>query len=206
MILGIETATEICSAAFVRNGKIIAERSVHEKNIHSEHLLVLIDELMKSASISKKEITAIAVSIGPGSFTGLRIGLSTAKGFALALNIPLIAVPTLDGIAEAYRLMNTGTGTEKFYALIDAKRNEAFHALYSVVTNEITRQSEYSITIKDEILQQAQLSHAIVQQPMISAVAVAMLGERRRKEFEVSDFSHLEPLYLRDFVATTPKK
>lgn len=205
MILGIETATEICSTALVHEGTVVNEMSLTEKNIHSEKLLMLIDRMLHHSSISKKAIDAVAVSIGPGSFTGLRIGLSTAKGFALALGIPLIAVPTLDGIAESYRRMLKKDDPKKFCAMIDAKRNEAYFAFYSIA-NEIQRDSEFSIASKSGVEKEAQMREAATEQPPLSAVSVALLGERRQKEFIVSDFSLLEPLYLRDFVATTPKK
>ncbi len=203
MILGIETATEVCSTALVHEGKVVMERSLNEKNIHSERLLMMIDDVLTKASCPVKNLQAIAVSIGPGSFTGLRIGLSTAKGLALSCNIPLLAVPTLDGIAESYRV--TSEKGEKFCAMIDAKRNEVFYAFYSI-QEDARRESGYSIAERDSIIQQAQSRDAIVKQPKVSASSIAMLGEQRLKEFIVSDFSHLEPLYLRDFVTTTPKK
>lgn len=205
MILGIETATEVCGAALVHDVTVVDERTLTERNIHSERLLMIIDEVLTRASLSVKNLDAIAVSIGPGSFTGLRIGLSIAKGLALACDKPLIAVPTLDGIAESYRRTVDTTESRKFCALIDAKRNESFYAFYSI-EKEIHRESEFSIDVKEIILQSAQDRQAVVEQPKINAASIAQLGERRQKEFIVSDFSHLEPLYLRDFITTTPKK
>ncbi|MBI2428779.1 MAG: tRNA (adenosine(37)-N6)-threonylcarbamoyltransferase complex dimerization subunit type 1 TsaB [Ignavibacteriales bacterium] len=205
MILGIETATEVCSAALVHQGTVLGERSLYEKNIHSERLLMIIDEVLIGASFSAKNLDAIAVSIGPGSFTGLRIGLSIAKGLALACDTPLLAVPTLDGIAESYRLSIKKDQAKFFCAMIDAKRDEAFYAFYAV-ENESRRESEFSIALKEIILQDAHIRHAVTEQPKISAASIALLGEHRQKEFIVSDFSHCEPLYLRDFVVTTPKK
>ena len=206
MILAIETATEICSAALVHQSSVISVHSLQEKNIHSEQLMILIDEVLKEASESVKKIDAIAVSIGPGSFTGLRIGLSTAKGLALSLERSIIAVPTLDGIAEQFRLENKNAGVKNFCSLIDAKRNEAFYAFYSIAENDISRESEFSIKLKEEIVAEAEQHGAEVKQPQISASAIGLIAERRRKELEVSDFSYLEPLYLREFVTTVPKK
>jgi len=204
MILGIETATDVCSTALAHNGKIVGEQSVAEKNIHSEKLLLLIDQLLRESMLSKKELRAIAVSIGPGSFTGLRIGLSTAKGLAVALNIPVLAVPTLDAIAESFRRTTAKRDDLMFCATIDAKRNEAYYAFYSI-GDDVRRLSEFSIASKAVIATEAQLKGATIDQPTISASSVALLAERRENEFMVSDFSLLEPLYLRDFVATTPK-
>jgi tRNA threonylcarbamoyladenosine biosynthesis protein TsaB len=206
MILGIETATEVCSAALVRGTEILAERSVNEKNIHSERLLTLIDELLKETGHSMQEIDGIAVSIGPGSFTGLRIGLSTAKGLAMACTIPIYAVPTLDGVAELFRRKNTVGTDVKFYSMVDAKRNESFFAQYDITAEGIRRNTPDAIRLKDEIIAEAQNHKAITVQPGVSAVSIALLAEKNGKQYEVSDFSQLEPSYLRDFVATTPRK
>lgn len=206
MILAIETATEVCSTALVHSGMVMGEHSIHEKNIHSERLLLLIDDLLKSTHVKNGQLEAIAISIGPGSFTGLRIGLSTAKGLALALDIPIIAVPTLDGIAESYRQSRSAKAVENFCALIDAKREEAFYAFYSISENEIVLQSEYAIKSKEEIQNEGLSHNSIIDQPSINAASIGILAERKKKEFELSDFLYLEPMYLRDFVATLPKK
>lgn len=206
MILAIETATEVCSAAVVRRGIVVAVRSLHEKNIHSERLLSLIDDVITAAGTGRNGIEAVAVSIGPGSFTGLRIGLSAAKGLALALDIPLIAVPTLDGIAESFRRSHSDSVPAQFCAMIDAKRDEAFYAVYTILHDDIQRTSDYAITLKREILDEAAGKNARIEQPEISAASVGLLGERKKHEFLLNDFSTAEPLYLRDFVATLPKQ
>jgi tRNA threonylcarbamoyladenosine biosynthesis protein TsaB len=131
MILSIETATELCGTALIHKGECIVQKSVAEKNIHSERLLVLIDEVLKQAQIEVKALDGIAVSIGPGSFTGLRIGLSAAKGLAYAQSLPLLAVPTLDSIAEEAVRMNAAKEGDVICALIDAKRDEAYYAFYT---------------------------------------------------------------------------
>jgi tRNA threonylcarbamoyladenosine biosynthesis protein TsaB len=206
MILAIETATNVCSVALVHKSQILFSKSLHEKNVHSEQLMVLIDELMMKTETAKTALDAIAVSIGPGSFTGLRIGLSTAKGLAYAIDRPIISIPTLDGIAEAYRSSFSHVESQNFCAMIDAKRNEAFYALYSIMENDINRISDYSIKLKDEIIKEAEKRNAKIRQPEISASSVGLLAERCKDVYTVSDFSFLEPLYLRDFVATLPKK
>ncbi|MDP1676897.1 MAG: tRNA (adenosine(37)-N6)-threonylcarbamoyltransferase complex dimerization subunit type 1 TsaB [Bacteroidota bacterium] len=206
MILAIETATEVCSTALVHNGVLLGERSLKEKNIHSERLLLLVDEVLKSAQVKNNQLEAIAVSIGPGSFTGLRIGISTAKGLALALDIPIIAVPTLDGIAESYRRSRLTKENENFCSLIEAKREEAFFAFFLITQNDIILQSEYAIKLKEEIMIEGKSRNSIIDQPSINASSIGFLAERKKKEFELSDFLYLEPLYLRDFVATLPKK
>jgi tRNA threonylcarbamoyladenosine biosynthesis protein TsaB len=206
MILAIETATEVCSTALVHQNKVLSKRSVREKNIHSERLLMLIEDVLQESRVQKQQVECIAVSIGPGSFTGLRIGLSTAKGLALALHLPILAIPTLDGIAESFRLSHRTIGEENFCSLIDAKRDEAFYAFYSITKNNIERRSDFSIKLKADIISEAKDQNASIAQPDISAGAVGLLADREREKFIVSDFSYLEPLYLRDFVATLPKK
>jgi len=206
MILGIETATEVCSTSLIHNATVLAVRTVKEKNIHSERLMTFIDEVLKESGCTLAELDAIAVSIGPGSFTGLRIGVSTAKGLAMARNLSIVAVPTLDAVAEGFRLAKNDKATATFCSMIDAKRQEAFSCFYSVDEHDIQRISEYVIDSKEAIEKNAVVKNAVLVQPEVSAVPVALLAERRRKEFDVSDISHLEPLYLRDFIATTAKK
>lgn len=132
MILSIETATELCGTALVHRGECVAQRIVAEKNIHSERLMVLIDEILKETNVGVASLDGIAISIGPGSFTGLRIGLSAAKGLAYACSLPLLAVPTLDSIAEEAVRVNAAADGDILCALIDAKRDEAYYAFYEV--------------------------------------------------------------------------
>lgn len=97
-LLGIETSTAACGVAVVSDGGMNVERSIVEAHIHSEKLLTLVRTVLGEAKIGLNEIDAVAVSIGPGSFTGLRIGLSSAKGLCYALEKPLLTVPTFDAI------------------------------------------------------------------------------------------------------------
>ncbi len=134
MILSIETATELCGVALVDNQRCLGERIVVEKNIHSERLMVLVDEVLREAGVPVASLDGVAVSIGPGSFTGLRIGLSAAKGLAYARSLPILAVPTLDAIAyEAARVGRDSSrpaDAELICAVVDAKRDEAYFAFY----------------------------------------------------------------------------
>lgn len=205
MILAIETATETCSTALVRDGSVLSHRSVHEKNIHSERLLTLIDEVITESAAARSALTAIAVSIGPGSFTGLRIGLSAAKGLAMALDVPIIAVPTLDGIAEAHRLARQPADGARFCALVDAKREESYFAFYTFSSGDFIRDTAFSITLRSSVIQDAAGLNAVTVQPDLSAAAVGLLAWRRRSEYLLPDHTTAEPLYLRDFVATLPK-
>lgn len=125
-ILNIETATKNCSVALAKNGKTIAMREIAEEGYsHAEKLHVFIEELMVQNNISFKELNAVAVSQGPGSYTGLRIGISSAKGLCFALNIPLIAIDTLQSLAAQIKITQG-----IIIPMIDARRMEVFSATY----------------------------------------------------------------------------
>ncbi|HAL81813.1 MAG TPA: tRNA (adenosine(37)-N6)-threonylcarbamoyltransferase complex dimerization subunit type 1 TsaB, partial [Mucilaginibacter sp.] len=99
MILQIETATASCSVALAKDGNVLAFKQVNERNIHAEVITLFIEELIVSSGINYNDLDAVAVSCGPGSYTGLRIGVSTAKGLCFALDKPLIAIETLEAMA-----------------------------------------------------------------------------------------------------------
>ena len=100
MILSIETSTDVCSVAIHKQGQLVADRQSSEAYSHAEKLTPLIDEILVDNNIKRGELTAVAVSAGPGSYTGLRIGTSTAKGLCYALEIPLITISTLESMLE----------------------------------------------------------------------------------------------------------
>lgn len=126
-ILGIDSSGLVASAALLCEDILVGEYTIHNKKTHSQTLLPMIETMLKMADFSVKELDAIAVAAGPGSFTGLRIGASTAKGLGQALSVPLIAVPTLEGLA--YNLMGADA---LVCAMMDARRNQAYYAIYKV--------------------------------------------------------------------------
>lgn len=222
MILAIETATDVCGVALVENQNVVAQLAHTEKYTHSEKLLPMIDEVLRRASLSAKYLNAIAVSIGPGSFTGLRIGLSTAKGLALSLGISVIAVPTLDALAYAFFRTKEGASAAVVCPMIDAKRDEAFFCFYRIDAAGVSRQSEYAIALKSKIVKLAPPSVVFVGDgaskmrasqefatsrqfnPSIvcSAESVGLVAESAGVKLSPEEFSRLEPLYLREFIAT----
>ena len=130
MILHIETATDVCSVVLANNGKVVASRESAADRSHASVLAVFIDEVMKEANVAFKDLLAVAVSKGPGSYTGLRIGVSTAKGICYAMNIPLIAVNTLQAMSSAYLLQFPDTpSTKMLLPMIDARRMEVYGAV-----------------------------------------------------------------------------
>jgi tRNA threonylcarbamoyladenosine biosynthesis protein TsaB len=145
-ILCLETSTSVCSVALVRDGKLL---SCHEENkgfSHAEKLTIFIEQVVSEAGISLAELDAVAVSSGPGSYTGLRIGVSTAKGLCYALDKPLIGIPSLEAIAAgAIQKLQLNSGTYARHAasecivipVIDARRMEVYCAIYDRELNEI---------------------------------------------------------------------
>ncbi len=122
LILCIETATRLCSVALGRDGVLLAERGLEsDKHIHAEKLNVFIAEAMEEAGVSMRELDAVAVGIGPGSYTGLRIGLSAAKGLCFALGIPIIGIGTLGTLVTA-----SSRRAPRMLPMIDARRMEVF--------------------------------------------------------------------------------
>jgi tRNA threonylcarbamoyladenosine biosynthesis protein TsaB len=146
IILGIDTSSSLCSAGLADGEQkviLIGQCSVNLRHAHSEKIMTLIDHLLQESGIGKKEINAIAVSIGPGSFTGLRIGLSVAKGLSFALDVPVVGVPTLDILSEKIKFLD-----EKVDVAITSRKNEFYHGSYL----RGVRQSECTIATTDEII------------------------------------------------------
>jgi tRNA threonylcarbamoyladenosine biosynthesis protein TsaB len=126
LILHLETATAVCSAALGQDGELVAIEESGEGLVHGEMLAVYIDRVLRRAQMTPRELDAVAVSMGPGSYTGLRVGLSTAKGMCFALGIPLIAIPTLEALALALQAEVPGRWQ---LAALDARRQEVYALL-----------------------------------------------------------------------------
>ncbi|HEX8378264.1 MAG TPA: tRNA (adenosine(37)-N6)-threonylcarbamoyltransferase complex dimerization subunit type 1 TsaB, partial [Pedobacter sp.] len=118
------------------NGETISLKEVNERNAHASNLTLFIEEVMLSAGKTMPDLDAVAVSMGPGSYTGLRIGVSTAKGLCYGLDIPLIAINTLEAMAYGYRMIDTSE-SKLFCPMIDARRMEVYSAVYNSNLNEL---------------------------------------------------------------------
>ncbi|MGI6308643.1 MAG: tRNA (adenosine(37)-N6)-threonylcarbamoyltransferase complex dimerization subunit type 1 TsaB [Dethiobacteria bacterium] len=125
LLLALDTATRVCSVALGDGRKILAEYLLNVKRTHSQDLLPLIVSLLKNSGTHKSQLKGLAVNIGPGSFTGIRIGIATAKGFCQGLNIPAVGVMALDALAEAYAFCPA-----LICPILDARRNQLYTALY----------------------------------------------------------------------------
>ena len=222
MILCIETATKICSVALCHNGDLIEKKESSEEKSHSTLLTVFIEDILKSAGLKATSLDAVAVSKGPGSYTGLRIGVSAAKGIAYAAEIPLIAVPTTELMYHGGR----AKGEYDYYCpMIDARRMEVYTAVYDKKGNEIKgisaeliRENTFADLLdRGTVLffgDGAQKCSKIVNHPSaffdesfrISSEYMCRpaLEAFNNKKFE--DVAYFEPFYLKDFIATIPKK
>jgi len=129
-LLALETATNTCGAALLVDGSVVAEAHVHRPRVHARYLTPLVESVVERGDISMQELTAVAVSMGPGSYTGLRIGVSTAKGFAMATGAPLVGVPTLEALAAT--VLPYADEEDLICALLDARRDEVYAAAYRV--------------------------------------------------------------------------
>ena len=224
LILNIETATQHCSVGLADHGKIIAIRESNEKNIHASKVTVFTDEVCREAGIGMKDLDAIAVSMGPGSYTGLRIGVSTAKGFCYALEIPLLAVPTLQSMALKVSMLSDYPEDMLFCPMIDARRMEVYTALFDR-DNRPVKDTE-ALIMDDNSFEEALKGHEIIYfgdgaekgrdlldpkgmkfldgiQPSADGIAIISYDKFRKGQTE--DLAYFEPFYLKDFIAGPPK-
>ncbi|HID95818.1 MAG TPA: tRNA (adenosine(37)-N6)-threonylcarbamoyltransferase complex dimerization subunit type 1 TsaB [Candidatus Latescibacteria bacterium] len=215
-VLGIETTTMTGSVAVVTDSVVAASYLWNVRSVHSERLMVAIERVLSDASIELGGLDGVAVSIGPGSFTGLRIGLSTAKGLCLAAELSLVPVPTLDALAS--RLLFC---THQVCPMLDARKKQVYACLYDVQNGETRRLSEpvaispvallkgisrttvflgngaslYREQIVKALGERASFAPAELNHP--DAATVARLGISRLQRGEKVDPESLEPMYLR---------
>ena len=146
IVLGIETATKVCGVGLVNDRDIIADYQIHRNTIHAERLAEAVAGVLRDADIDRHELDGIAVSIGPGSFTGLRIGLGLAKGMAYGLNKPLIAVPTMEGLVA-----KIDGWCDRVCVMLHARKGEIFQGLFSRKEDRWVLHEDYQIVPEEEI-------------------------------------------------------
>lgn len=139
-LLALETATDTCSVALLRENRIVAEVHLHRPRVHSERLTPLVEDVLRHGGSEEKALDAVAVSMGPGSYTGLRIGVSTAKGWATATGADLIGVPTLD--AYAAQLRSVVEPGDVVCALLDARRDEVYAGAFRGTNDGLVSHAE----------------------------------------------------------------
>lgn len=223
LILNIETATKNCSVALSKDGTIIASKELNDGNYsHSENLHVFIDDILKEVGKSTSDLEAVALSKGPGSYTGLRIGAASAKGFCYALDIPLIAVNTLKVMAAK---VNVDYPSSTLISLLDARRMEVYSCIFDSDLNELRAtqaeiidensfsgflQEDKCVLFGDgaekckELVKSSNITY--VDGVFPSAKQLVLLAEEAYKNKQFEDMAYFEPYYLKDFVATTPKR
>lgn len=229
-ILHIETATTVCSVAISSNGKVLALREVNNGYTHSENLTVFINEVCEEAGIKLDSIDAVSISKGPGSYTGLRIGVSSAKGLCFGLDKPLIAVDTLQQMALAVsskiknseiNLPNTDYGKILLCPMIDARRMEVYCALFNLDNKRvkdtaavIVDESSFKEWLADhtlvffgdgaskcEAVLKANKNAVFIDGQFPSAEFSVALAEEAFKKRKFEDTAYFEPFYLKDFVS-----
>jgi len=171
-ILGIETATWTASVGVTRDGHPVAERTQHSESSHAPTILLLIDDALRAAGIAVADLGAIAVSTGPGSFTGLRIGLSTAKGLAYACKTPIVAVPTLTALARA-----AGPREGPVCPVLDARKGEVYAACFRWCDGRLEQ------TAAERTIAPAQLARLVTPPCTLIGDAVDVYGEVLRRLF-----------------------
>jgi len=224
IILHIETSTNICSIAVSENGQCLFSKSDSEGMNHAALLSVFIAEAMEFLKSTSKKPDAVAVSSGPGSYTGLRIGVSTAKGLCYGLDIPLIAVSTLEVLtANALQITDT-TANSLFCPMIDARRMEVYAAIYNqegIIQREISAdiidENSYSEILESHIVYffgngaekcKTTLTHPnarFIDGMYPLAENMIILAEKAYNENKFVDVAYFEPFYLKEFYTTAAK-
>lgn len=221
VLLNIETTTKNCSVSIANNGKIVAMKELNNGNYsHAEVLHPFIEDILKEAGMLIGELEGVAVSKGPGSYTGLRIGVSAAKGLSFALNIPLISIDTLHSLSHA---ITVEAGT--IVPMLDARRMEVYAAVFDKTHKQIR-------TIEAEIIEDSSFSEYLalgkvyflgdgaqkcketithknaifVSDKFPSSEQMAVLSHEKFIRKETEDLAYFEPFYLKDFIVIPEKK
>ncbi|MCY1721815.1 tRNA (adenosine(37)-N6)-threonylcarbamoyltransferase complex dimerization subunit type 1 TsaB [Prolixibacteraceae bacterium Z1-6] len=230
IILNIETSTEVCSVSLAENGKTLFQKESNDGLKHSELLTVFIQDIFKENNFEWSKVDAVAVSKGPGSYTGLRIGVSVAKGLCYGLDKPLIGIGSIEVMG-----VHAAKNSSEFYAnekndellfcpMIDARRMEVYTALYNSdgeqilpVSAEIIDENSFADYLEDKKIlffgngaekckEKIIHENALFLGPsQTSARFMRNLSESKYNKKEFEDVAYFEPFYLKDFVATIPK-
>jgi tRNA threonylcarbamoyladenosine biosynthesis protein TsaB len=221
LILSLETSTSVCSVALHNNEKLLAAVEIHKDQSHASKLAPLIDQVLTLADVDRKDLGAVAVTAGPGSYTGLRIGTSTAKGLCMALNIPLVSVGTLEVMAVS--LQGTLLPDALLCPMIDARRMEVYCQLFTSSHKQIT---DVEAKVIDGESFQSELknrkiiffgngapkcktvlidSNAFFIDDIIpSATALGTLAYKKYQQGKMENLVTFEPFYLKEFMIKTP--
>ena len=226
-MLGIDSSTQVNTIALLQDGKLLCETVLNTNKNHSQRLMPMIDILLKEAGLTVEDLDGVAVSSGPGSFTGLRIGMTTAKALAWSLGKPIVGIPSLDGIA-----FNAQGVTGTICPILNARRNQVYTAIYKMDKGELERISDYMAIEPAELVMKLQNHTQITMlgdgiEEFISifteslgdklaipssanrlprASHIAYLGWKRLLKGEEDDVINLTPLYIRKADAEMDKQ
>ncbi len=216
LILSVDTSTKVCSVALHKDGELLANQNVYLPNSHSAYLTLIVEQLIKQSGVSFDEIDAYAVGMGPGSYTGLRIGVSTIKGYCYAKDKPLIAVNSLESMAKSVEVV--ANSDVVLCPMIDARRMEVY-CLF-------TKNGEVIIETNNEIIEEGTFSELLDQQKVLffgdgaekckatlthknaqfvdgissNASGVGVIATEKYKNKEFEDVAYFEPFYLKEFL------
>lgn len=223
MILNIETSAKICSASLCQNIDTVFSRESEGEMEHSTHLAPFVKECMEYLKTRGEKLDAVAVSIGPGSYTGLRIGLSLAKGLCFSEGLPLIGIPTLEILAvkALFKSMNSN-GSELFVPMIDARRMEVYTAVYDASLHQVLEPQamildensfaqfgDKKLIFIGDCVEKARnrIKGRNAEWIQTSPLAMDMnaLSEKALRERNFIDIAYSTPFYIKNFQATTPK-
>lgn len=226
-ILQIDTSTPVCSVALSCDGISLAQADAGQSNMHAQQLTLLCKQLLDQQGISMQQLTAVAVAKGPGSYTGLRIGVSAAKGLCYAAELPLIGIDSLHSLAAHYRETHAAdiASHTLLCPMIDARRMEVYMALFSpqmelvqpTAARIIDAQSFEDLSKEQEVhlfgsgaekltdLFASDARVRVVPGLLASAGAMSSLVYRAWQQGQVEDLAYFEPYYLKDFIPTIPK-
>lgn len=226
MILCLETATPVCSVALNEGCCTLSLRETEGQNAHSEKITNFIREVMETTGVDYRQLDAVAVSKGPGSYTGLRIGVSTAKGVCYAADLPLMAIDTLEAMAYGMKEKLGGQLSENdlLIPMIDARRMEVYAAIFDAELNKIEdtaalviEEHSYENLRKDHRLWlfgdgapklgklfEGQANIHVIDGFKPSATFMRLLADKALRERDFVDVAYFEPFYLKDFIAGKP--
>ncbi|SMB87343.1 peptidase M22 glycoprotease [Hymenobacter roseosalivarius DSM 11622] len=225
LILSLETSSPVCSVALHQAGILLGQVELRLEKSHSSHLSVLINQLLENTGHTLQDIAAVALSDGPGSYTGLRIGGAAAKGLCFALDIPLLAVSTLQALAWQVAAYTESPATCLYCPMLDARRMEVYTALYTHDSQEILPPTALVLTpdalaeqlgghrvlffgngavkLQSLLAEQSNAGFLAGIEPLAVAVGALAWGAFQRQEFR--DVAYYEPFYLKEVYTTTPK-
>ncbi len=228
LLLSLETSSPVCSVALHRleDGSLIGQSELRLDKSHSTHLTVLIGQLLENTGHQLADLAAVAVSDGPGSYTGLRIGAAAAKGLCFALDIPLVAVSTLKALAAQVTAGTARPESWLYCSMLDARRQEVYAAIHTHAGQEVLAPTP--LILDAETLAEQLARHSVLffgngaakfqallgEHPNAgflagiepSAVSVGQLGVAAFHRQEFQDVAYYEPFYLKEVYTTTPKK